>query len=136
MKKIIIAVFLVFWQVSVVFSQTQADDLIGYYLAYDPKTSEKAQMEIYKTADEKYEVKTVWVENKSISHEVGTVQIRNLTYDTKAKEWKNGKVTYDGSEYRMTVSFTNDGRLKCRGFLGISLLGKTVYWIKENELRK
>ena len=136
MKRVLIIVFLIVWQITVVFSQMQADDLIGYYLAYDPKTSDKAQMEIYKTADGKYEVKTVWVENKSVSHEIGMVQIRNLAYDAKAKEWKNGKVTYDGSEYSMTVSFANDGRLKCRGFLGISLLGKTVYWIKENELRK
>ena len=136
MNRLLITAFLVFWQVSAVFSQSQADDLIGYYLVCDPKTSMNAQMEIFKTADAKYEAKTVWVENKNASHEVGRVQIRNLTYDAKTKEWKNGKVTYDGSEYGMTVSFTNDGRLKCRGFLGISLLGKTVYWIKENELRK
>jgi uncharacterized protein (DUF2147 family) len=113
-----------------------ADDIKGYYLAYDPKTNDKAQMEIYRTAEGKYEIKVVWVENKSKNHEIGKVQIKNLIYDSKAQEWKNGKVMYEGSEYNMTASFSDDGRLKLRGFIGISLLGKTQYWTKEKELRK
>ena len=127
---------MVLCQTAVIFSQTRADDIIGYYLTHDPKTNDKAQLEIYRTADAKYEAKVVWVENKKNSNQVGTVQIRNLTFDAKSKEWKNGKVMYEGSEYSMTISFSDDGRLKARGFLGISLLGKTQYWTKEKELRK
>jgi len=136
MKRLLITVFIVLCQVGVIFSQTRANDLLGYYLTYDPKTNDKAQLEIYRAANGTYEAKVVWVENKKNSAQVGTVQIRNLTYDSKTKEWKNGKVTYDGSEYSMNVSFSDDGRLKARGFLGISLLGKTQYWTKEKELRK
>ena len=125
---------MVLCQAAVIFSQTQADDITGYYLAHDPKTNVKAQMEIYRAADGTYEAKVVWDENNSVH--VGTVQMRNLTFDVKSREWKNGKVMYDGSEYSMIVSFNNDGRLKLRGYLGISLLGKTVYWTKEKELRQ
>jgi len=134
MKRLSITIFMVLCQAAVIFSQTQADDITGYYLAHDPKTNVKAQMEIYRAADGTYEAKVVWDENNSVH--VGTVQMRNLTFDVKSREWKNGKVMYDGSEYSMIVSFNNDGRLKLRGYLGISLLGKTVYWTKEKELRQ
>ena len=136
MNRILITGFLIIFQVVAVFSQTRADDILGYYLANDPKTNEKTQMEIIRATNGTYEAKVLWVENKSHSNEIGTIPIKNLTYDSKNKEWKNGKVTYDGSDYSMTVSFTGDGRLKLRGFLGVSLLGRTVYWTRENELRK
>jgi len=136
MNRLLIVVFIVFCQVSVIFSQTPADKIIGYYLAYDPDNGDKAQMEIYRTTEGKYEVKVVWVENVRSSRQIGRVQIRNLTYDARSISWKDGKVMYGGREYGMTVSLTDDGRLRVRGYLGISLLGKTQYWTKENELRK
>ena len=136
MKGVLIAGFIVISHVTVLFSQTRADDISGYYFGSEPKTNDKFQMEIYRTSDGKYEGKVVWVENKKNSNDVGTVQIRNLEYDSRAKEWKNGKVMYEGGEYSLFVSFTNDGKLKLRGYLGISILGRTVYWTKETELRK
>ena len=136
MKKVLFISLFALWQTLAVFAQAKADDILGYYLVAEPKTGDKAQMEIYKTADGKYEGKVVWVENKSQSNNVGTVQIRNLSYDAKSGEWKHGKVMYDGGEYSMHMSFIEPGKLKVRGYLGISLLGKTVYWTKENELRK
>ena len=136
MKKILITGFLIICNVVAVFSQNRADDILGYYLAHDPKTNEGTQMEIIRATNGTYEAKVVWVENKSHSHEVGTTPIKNLTYDARSREWRNGRVTYEGSDYSMTVSITNDGRLRLRGFLGVSLLGRTVYWTKERELRK
>ena len=117
-------------------SQKKADEIIGYYLAYEPKTGDKLQMEIYKTPKGKYEIKIVWVEKLEMRDNIGSVQFRNLTYDPKNHEWINGKVTYDGSKYSTKISFSEPGKLKVRGYLGISLLGKTVYWIKEKELRQ
>lgn len=136
MKKILIMILLGILPATYCFSQTTADDIIGYYLTLDPKSKEKNQMEIYKTDDGKYEAKVVWVENKEKISMVGTVPIRNLTFDPKSKEWKNGKVKYDGDDYSLNVSISEPGKLKLRGYLGISLLGKTIYWTKENELRK
>jgi len=136
MKKLIIVILITFWQIATAFSQSNADDIIGYYLATDPKTKETTQMEVYKTTDGKYEVRVVWVENKKNSNNVGTIPIRNLTFDSKSKEWKQGKVMYEGKEYSLNASFSGPDKLKIRGFLGISLFGKTEYWIKEKELRK
>jgi len=136
MKRLSITVLILLCNAAFIFSQTRANDIVGLWLAHDPKTNEKTQMEIFRAADGTYEAKVVWVENKKLSHEVGTIPIRNLTFDSKNREWRNGKVNYDGSDYSMTVNFTNDGRLKLRGFLGVSLLGRTVYWTKEKELRK
>ena len=93
-------------------------------------------MEIYKTADGKYEVKVVWIENNTNSRQIGRVQIRNLTYNSRSRSWEDGKVRFGGREYSMTANFSNDGRLRLRGYLGISMLGKTQYWTKEKELRK
>jgi len=136
MRKFIITIFIILCQAAVIFSQTMADDILGYYLAYDPSNGDKAQMEIYKTAEGKYEVKVVWVENQNNSRQIGRVQIRNLTYDARSSTWKEGKVMYGGREYSMTVSFANDGRLRARGYLGISMFGQTQYWTKERELRR
>jgi len=63
MGKAILTVFILVCQAAVVFSQTRADDILGYYLAHDPNSGNKAQMEIYKTAAGKYEVKVVWKKN-------------------------------------------------------------------------
>jgi len=136
MKKILSIVLIASWCAAPIFSQSKADDIVGIYLVLEPKTKEKSQMEIYKTADGKYEGKVVWVEKKTDDNVIGSVQIRNLTYDPKNKDWRNGKVTYEGSQYSMTASFSEPGKLKIRGFLGVSLLGKTEYWTKEKEIRK
>ena len=136
MKRLLFISLIAAMQIVTAYSQTKADDIIGYYLAYDPKTDDKLQMEVYKTPEEKYEIKIVWVENLTTSDHVGTVQFRNLIYDPKNNEWINGRVIYEGSEYSAKISFVEPGKLKVRGYLGISLLGKTVYWTKEKELRK
>ena len=136
MKRLLFICLIASMQIVAAFSQTKADDILGYYLASDPKTGDKLQMEVFKTPEGKYEIKIVWVENLTTSEHVGTVQFRNLTFDPKNNEWINGRVTYDGSEYNAKISFIEPGKLKVRGYLGISLLGKSVYWTKEKELRK
>ena len=125
-----------FCHATVIFSQTKADDIVGYYLAYDPDNGTKAQMEIYKTTSGKYEVKVVWVENNPKSRLIGRVQATNLTFDARSRTWKDGKAMLGGREYSMTANFSNDGRLRIRGYLGISMLGRTQYWTKEKVLRK
>ena len=133
---VLITVLCGIYQVSVAFSQTRADDIVGYYFAYDPRTNERNQMEIFRLANGTYDAKVVWVENKSLSHQIGRTPVRNLSFDPKNDDWRNGKVTVNGKDYSMMANFTDDGRLRLRGFFGVSLLGKTVYWTKETELRK
>ena len=136
MKKILITGIIVICQFAAAFSQTRADDIVGYYLAHTPTAKEKFQVEIFRATNGTYEAKVVWVENPEFRQRLESLQMRNLSFDPRAAEWRNGKMVYDGREYNVTASFTNDGKLRLRGFLGISLFGRTMYWDKEMGLRK
>lgn len=55
----------------------------------------------------------------------------NLKKD--GSEWSGGSVfdPKSGKTYRCFVETLDDGkRLKVRGYLGVSLLGRTQYWIR------
>lgn len=46
--------------------------------------------------------------------------------------WKGGRI-YDpetGKTYRSNIRLDEDGSLKVRGFVGISLLGRTTVWVR------
>lgn len=46
--------------------------------------------------------------------------------------WKGGRI-YDpesGKTYRATMRLDEDGSLRVRGFVGISLLGRTTVWVR------
>lgn len=45
-------------------------------------------------------------------------------------EWDGGRVynPEDGDIYRATMKLRPDGKLEVRGYVGISLLGRTQYW--------
>ncbi|MDR0371043.1 MAG: DUF2147 domain-containing protein [Prevotellaceae bacterium] len=136
MKTIILLTIFYSLTVGHCFTQNKADAILGYYLSPDVKSDDKTQLEIYKTSDGKYAAKVVWTGNKAKRHLVGTIQIKNLTYNPKENLWDNGKVVYEGGEYSVTANISEPGKLKLRGYLGISLFGKTIYWTKEKALRK
>jgi len=118
-------------------AQKQADDIVGYYYSIDPFTKEPSQNYIYKTADNTYEGKVVWVLNPKLQFRVGYVFLKNLTFYKEDNEWRDGIMFYPGKKgtYKAYMSFV-DGKLKVRGYWGISLFGMTLYWTKEAELRK
>ncbi len=45
-------------------------------------------------------------------------------------EWNGGKILdpKNGKVYKCYIKLVNENRLKIRGYLGFSLLGRTVYW--------
>jgi uncharacterized protein (DUF2147 family) len=50
----------------------------------------------------------------------------------KKGAWRGGKI-YDpknGKTYRCTLTLDRQGRMKLRGFIGISLIGRTSYWTR------
>lgn len=62
---------------------------------------------------------------------VGKVILKDLEYDGD-NQWKKGKI-YDpesGKTYSCTVTLDKKGNLKVRGFVGVSLLGRTTVWTK------
>jgi uncharacterized protein (DUF2147 family) len=58
---------------------------------------------------------------------IGMVILEGLTKD--GDEWKGGTITdpANGKTYRCKIALEN-GKLKVRGFVGVSLLGRTQYW--------
>ncbi|MBI5920579.1 MAG: DUF2147 domain-containing protein [Betaproteobacteria bacterium] len=49
--------------------------------------------------------------------------------------WGGGQIynASDGRTFSSTISLENDGSLRIRGYVGISLFGKTVEWVRPQE---
>jgi uncharacterized protein (DUF2147 family) len=140
----------------VIHSQSNADRIIGFYYAADPNNGEGSQIQIYKTKDGTYEGKVVWMQfpnhpdgqprrdvknpdpKKRNQTNVGIVIIKGFTYNEENNEWQNGTIynPVSGKTYRSYIKLEPNGILNVRGYLGISLIGKTVMWTKEKNLRK
>jgi uncharacterized protein (DUF2147 family) len=135
--------------------QNKADRLCGLYFAADPDNGNGSQIQIYKTKQNTYEAKVVWMEHpnhpngepirdvhnpdpaKRNQTNVGLVFMRNFTYNPDNDQWINGTV-YDarsGKSYKGNIQFESENKLRVRGYFGISVLGKTVVWTKESTPR-
>lgn len=138
------------------FSQSKEDRVCGLYYASDPGNGEGSQIQIYKAKDGTYEGKVVWMQypnhpngeprrdvknpdpQKRNQTNVGIVIIKGFKYNASKDEWEEGSVYNPGSgkTYRSFMKLESDNKLKVRGYLGVSLLGKTVTWTRETTLRK
>ena len=60
--------------------------------------------------------------------------LTGFTYDEQKKAWNSGRIynARDGKTYKSTMVF-KDGELKVRGFVGISLFGKTDVWVEAKD---
>ncbi len=119
-------------------AQSEADQITGYFLNIDPFSKTVSQVEIYKAADGTYEGKVIWTQDEDRKNYEGLVFLTVLTYDKEEKEWVDGRCKYPGKmgSYSMTVSIEKPTQLNVRGFVGLSLLGKTVYWDREAKKRE
>lgn len=60
---------------------------------------------------------------------LGMLLMNGFRYDEGV--WKGGRI-YDpetGKTYKCTIRLGDDGRLKLRGYIGISLIGRTAVWV-------
>jgi uncharacterized protein (DUF2147 family) len=131
--KTLISFFAMLLTFSTSFAQTSlntADKITGLY--WSPKKD--AKIEIFKKAD-KYFGKSIWVLNprKDTKNPIPSLQMRNVlgielltefSFDNEG--YKGGKI-YDpesGKTYDCKMSLVGDN-LKVRGYIGISLLGRT-----------
>ena len=137
-------------------SQSKADRVCGLYYAASPDNGEGSQILIYKTKNGTYEGKVVWMEfpnhpngeprrdvknpdpNKRNQTNVGIILMKGFTYNESNDEWENGNIynPESGKTYRSYMKLEGDNKLKIRGYLGISLLGKTIVWTREEVQRK
>ncbi len=126
----------------------KADDVVGVWLTQ----YKDSKVEIYKDGG-KYFGKIVWLETPidSITGKpkvddknedpnlrnrpiMGMKLLENFVFDGD-DEWEDGTI-YDpkkGKTYSCYMEFPdkdNKDRLKIRGYIGVSLLGRTVYWTR------
>ncbi|MFC2102068.1 DUF2147 domain-containing protein [Bacteroidota bacterium] len=126
----------------------QADDIVGKWLNEEGT----AQVEIFKVGSQFYG-KIVWLETPIDSITglprtdkenpdpalkskplLGLVNLSGFVFDGD-DEWEDGTI-YDpknGKTYSCKIEFDNPQKLKIRGYIGISLLGRTTYWTPVKE---
>lgn len=140
MKSILFTSF-VFFLVSVVSAQRKADDIVGSF--FTPKSD--GVMQFYKDGAT-YSAKLIWGKDKdrldknnpdkSLREQkvVGMVLAQGFVFDGK-DTWKNGKI-YDpneGKTYDCKIMIDEKNNMKLRGYIGISLLGRTEYMVRMEE---
>jgi uncharacterized protein (DUF2147 family) len=64
---------------------------------------------------------------------LGLVILKGL--EKNGKEWNNGKILdpKNGKYYKCYITLDNENKLKLRGYIGISLIGRTEYWYRDNS---
>ncbi len=62
---------------------------------------------------------------------VGAILLKDFVFDG-TDTWQDGTIydPADGNTYACKLSLTNDKKLKVRGYVGISLFGRTEYWTR------
>jgi uncharacterized protein (DUF2147 family) len=144
-KGIIIAVLAFIISPFLSISQSnEADKILGTWLV----GSGKAHIQIYKYAD-KYAGKIIWLReplneqgkpkvdknnpdaSKRNNQILGTVNMLGFKY-AGSKTWKDGTI-YDsesGKTYSCNVKMVDENTLEVRGYVGISMIGRTDTWKK------
>lgn len=124
----------------------QQEDIIGVWQT----GTGNARVQIYKNG-ENYQGKIVWLAEpldptthlpktdtkhpNSAQHQrpiLGLVNLWGFQFDAVKKEWINGHI-YDpknGKEYKCIIKQPNHNTLDVRGYIGISLIGRTDTWKK------
>ena len=128
-------------------AQTKADDIMGTWLTTG---KEPAKIQIYKKG-EMYNGKIIWLQNptdeagkaktdinnpdktKRSNSVIGMIILTNFKFNGD-DEWRGGDI-YDpesGNTYSSYIYLRDQTTLKVRGFVGISLFGRTETWSRVN----
>jgi len=124
------------------FFASQAQTAIGKWKTIDDETGKaKSVVEIYESNGKIYG-KVVEILDKSKENKVceacegakkdkpikGMVILEGLS--KKGSSWEGGTILdpTSGKVYKCIISLENKDKLKLRGYVGISLLGRTQYW--------
>ena len=141
MKKLIVLLIISFSFVKMGYSQAvMKDAVLGEWLA----ESKDGKVLIYKQG-EKYFGKISWGrdgDKKDVNNPddklktqpvIGSVILRG--FDFTGKIWENGTI-YDpsnGKTYSCTIKIKKPNELEIRGYVGISLLGRTTTWTRVKQ---
>ncbi len=123
---------------------TNGQSIVGQWETFDDQTNEKkAIIEIYKTNDSYFAkiVESYGSEKNAVCDNckgvkkgqpiIGLVIIEDLKKDDS--EFNGGTILdpENGKTYKCYLELVNDKKLKVRGYLGVSLFGRTQYWIRK-----
>lgn len=137
MKKLLALIVLV-GSTTFIKAQQTADNVIGKYMTAE----NKAMVEISKH-DNKYYGKFLWTKtegkldekNPVVAERTKTLKgmefLKDFTFDGKST-WNNGTI-YDpenGKTYSCKMTADEKGNLNVRGYIGVSLIGRTSMWVK------
>jgi uncharacterized protein (DUF2147 family) len=123
-------------------AQTKADDIIGIWLT---NGKDPAKIQIYRSGGG-YDGKIIWLkfpeangkpkvdknnpDEKSRNQPIiGLLILKGFRFDGH-DTWEDGRI-YDpesGKTYSCYLTFKDRNTLKVRGFVGVSLFGRTEYW--------
>ena len=125
-------------------AQNNANDIIGKWLSQ----SGKAKIEVFESGN-KYYGKIVWLKtpldvNGNIKVDgnnpnpekrkiklIGLLLLRSMEFDGHGT-WHRGTI-YDpenGKEYKCKITKNAQGNLDIRGYIGVSMIGRTSVWSK------
>ena len=137
--KNIITVFILFCSSSLLFAQSP----IGIWKTIDDETgAEKSHVQIYEQNGNLYgkviKILTPGKENavclncsgsKKNKPINGMIILENVK-KVNDKKWDNGEILdpNKGKTYKVSLELENPDKLKVRGYVGFSLLGRTQYW--------
>ena len=119
-----------------------AQDVVGKWKSIDDETGKpKSIIEIYKDGDKYYGkiIKLLTEENKDgVCHTCETkYKDKNIIGLVILKDLEKDGDTYEGGEimdpknaktYSCYIELVKPNKLKVRGYIGFSLLGRTQYW--------
>ncbi len=63
---------------------------------------------------------------------LGLIVLRGFVYDAEDDEWNDGMI-YDpkkGSDYKCFIKMPETNKIKLRGYVAFSLIGRTSYWTR------
>ncbi|HTO17073.1 MAG TPA: DUF2147 domain-containing protein [Edaphocola sp.] len=141
MKKLGIAIFIILFNLFAFVAQGQ--DIRGYWL----NDVKEAKVEIYQASNGKYYGKIIWlkepnrngkpkVDIHNVKESLRTRPIMGLVllsgFEKKSNTYENGTI-YDpknGKTYSCKITPEGNDKLNIRGFIGISLLGRTTVWTR------
>ena len=127
-----------------IFCQSQSDDILGIWL----EEEKQSKIEIYKK-NNSFFGKIIWLKepldkhgnekldkknpNKLLRNKPikGLVIMNDLKYKKKG-EWTEGEI-YDarsGKTYSLEVYMKNSNELELRGYIGLTLFGKSTSWTR------
>jgi uncharacterized protein (DUF2147 family) len=133
---------------SFTYAQTKSDDITGIWLTPENRSA----IQIFQKGD-RYFGKIIWEKEPKdkygeLKRDInnpdpkkrdqtlnGLIILKDLRYDGK-KEWIKGNIynPETGNTYKIKAELINKNTLKIRGYVGLSLLGKSSVWRRKTQI--